>query len=310
MGGSTISRLIGSSQYCAVTDDALKDEDNAAWVMQLEPAIRQEWIERSYWIRLVDRLAESDLIHHRRGQFRQFQAGWQWLLQTGEVRTDLPHQQVLGAMRDRWFSQGFQLPQYLSILSWDRYLWAISHYHKPDLKLETLNQYETLLQDLGGNFFQVLPFLFPEHWQSARYLGALDQFYNNLRDLQEDARMGVCYLPNCLLQNFGVGREEILHLSAPKNPGYHRMMAFLLDRYLPQLYQKASRLFSATNLHPSWEILRDWSWHRYRRIDRTFRECNFDYNQFPQAYWSRVQQELANEIPTSSATLPWYRVSL
>jgi phytoene synthase len=32
--------------------------------------------------------------------------------------------------------------------------------------------------------------------------------------------------------------------------------------------------------------------HRYHRIERIFRDCNFDYTQFPQRYWSEVQQDL------------------
>jgi len=70
------------------------------------------------------------------------------------------------------------------------------------------------------------------------------------------------------------------------------MMQFLLDHYLTRLQQKAYSLLMAEDLHPSWAILRDWSVHRYNRIERIFRDCNFDYTQFPQRYWSEVQQDL------------------
>jgi phytoene synthase len=292
MCASPISKLIGSSQCYAIADDAMKDEDNAAWIMELEPSIRQEWIERSHWIRLVDRLAENDLIHPGASEFDKFHESWQWLLQTGEVRAGCPYQNLFNAMRDRWLTKDFQRSQCLSVLSWDRYLWAIKHYHAPHLRIETLDQYERMLQDVGGTFFQVFPFLSPEYWRAAFHLGTLDQFYNNLRDLQEDAQQGLCYLPNRLLQQFGVHREEILQSLAYYNPGYHRMMEFLLDGYLPQLHQKTNALLTASDLHPSWQILRDWSFHRYRRIERTFRKCDFNYNQFPQVYWAKVKQEL------------------
>lgn len=62
MSQSVFSRLVGSSRYQAITDDALKDEDNAAWVMDLPPTVRDEWIQRIAWIRLIDRLAEEHFI--------------------------------------------------------------------------------------------------------------------------------------------------------------------------------------------------------------------------------------------------------
>jgi phytoene synthase len=58
----SVSYFVNSSSHRAIADDSLKDEDNAAWITTLPPDVRQIWIERVGWIRLVDRLAEQDLL--------------------------------------------------------------------------------------------------------------------------------------------------------------------------------------------------------------------------------------------------------
>ncbi|MBW4471435.1 MAG: squalene/phytoene synthase family protein [Stenomitos rutilans HA7619-LM2] len=292
MNSIKISGLVGSSEYDAIADDSLKDEDNAAWVMELEPCVREEWIERIGWIRLIDRLAENELVDSGSSEFRKFYFGWKWLLLWGRVKPGCAYQEILTRIAARWFGASSTPVDRLSLWSWNRYLKAIACYHGHNLIVDTLAQYETMLKDLGGAYFQVLPFLAPEQWQAACYFGALDQFFNNLRDIQEDAQRGICYIPTDVLNQFGVTREEIIQQTACQNPGYSKMMQFLLDSYLAELRQKAYPLITADDLHPSWAILRDWSVHRYQRIERVFRECNFDYTQFPQQYWSEVQQDL------------------
>jgi hypothetical protein len=102
-----------------------------------------------------------------------------------------------------------------------------------------------------------------------------------------------------------------VQLQAGQNPNFQNMMKFWLDKYLPTLQHRTTDLLTETNLHPSWVIWRDWSFHRYRRIERVFRDCNFDYTQFPQQYWAEVQQDLPlllaklkDQSPTgSTATL-------
>lgn len=292
MNGIKISGLVGSSAYTAIADDSLKDEDNAAWVMELEPCVRDEWIERIGWIRLIDRLAENELVDAGSAEFRKFYSGWKWLLLWGRVKSGCAYQDVLTRISTRWFGASSTHIDRLSLWSWNRYMKAIARYHGQNLVVDTLAQYETMLKDLGGAYFQVLPFLAQQHWQGACYFGALDQFFNNLRDIQEDAQQGICYIPADVLSRFGVTREEILQQTACQNPGYPEMMQFLLDSYLTALQQKAYPLIMAEDLHPSWALLRDWSMHRYRRIERVFRECDFDYTQFPKRYWSEVQQDL------------------
>lgn len=292
----TISNYVASSQYQAVADDALNDEDNAAWVMTLEYQTRAEWIERIRWIRLIDRLAEDEMLNANHSQFQQFQHNWNQLLRGTMVEPGCPHQDVLLRMQACWFNQASELYNNTQIQAWSHYLQAIAHYHTTKFTITTLQDYETMALGLSGSFFQVFPYITLHYQPSVAYLGVVDQFFNNLRDLQEDAQQGICYLPKSLLDHFGVKVEEVLDFSACDHRGYHKMMQFWLGNYLPKINQNLTSLVAAEDLHPSWKLCRDWCLHRYHRIERVFCECNFDYTLFPSCYWSQVQQELPKLI--------------
>ncbi|MDX2243449.1 MAG: squalene/phytoene synthase family protein [Leptolyngbyaceae cyanobacterium bins.302] len=302
----TIATLIGSSDYHSISDDSLKDEDNAGWVMQLEDSVRQEWVERIRWIRLVDRLAEQELICPAKAEFQQFLGNWQMLLHTGTIDGQSPYAWMLQAIRDRWFdAQGQPLHQQ-PIHAWNQYLSALDRYNATTLEVYTCECYEQMLTDLAGAFFQVLPFLPERYGTAACHFGVVDQFYNHLRDLQEDAVSGICYFPNELLDWFGVRREEILQQTAPQNSNYRKMMQFWLNEYLPRLRWKVRHLRTASDVPLSWKVLGDWSMYRYRRIEQVFRECEFDYTLFPQIYWQRVREELPvmlDQVKTLQAQL-------
>lgn len=289
---TVIAALVGSSCYEAFADDAAKDEDNAGWVLELENSLHQAWIERIRWIRLVDRLAEQDLLCAKESGFLTLLEGWRGLKQNGSPPLDNPHYAFLEEMRRAWFGQHGQAFDEGAIAAWDRYIGAIARYHKAHLTIETIQEYEQLLTDLGGAFFQTLPFLPPSQRQAASYLGMLDQFYNHLRDLEEDSAHGICYLPTELLEQFGVSREVILTHQIDTHPNYIPMMQFWLDDYLPRLRRKARPFITNEALHPSWQCLCEWSLYRYRRIETVFRKCNFDYIQFSQVYWPQVKAEL------------------
>jgi phytoene synthase len=287
-----IADLVGSSNYHAISDDALKDQDNAGWVMGLARPIRTQWIERIRWIRLIDRFAEHELLCEGHPALQIFLTGWQHLALTGEVEPNSAYHELLTAMQLCWFAPSQRPSMQLTLKAWKRYLHAIATYHQNDLVINTMAEYEQMLADLAGSFFQVLPFLAENHHQAVSYFGMLDQFYNHLRDLHEDANQGICNLPSDLLDRFGVSRDEILQQQAMKNPGYHKMMQFWLEDYLPTLHRNASQLLAAEDLHPSWQILSAWSIGRYQRIERIFRECEFDYIRFSQVYWQQIRADL------------------
>lgn len=305
----TFSAQTHSSCEVALSDDRLKDADNAAWVLELDPLTREQWLERIAWIRLVDRLAEAELLNPQNQVFQQFLAHWHRLQATGEVDLTYRYATVLLGLRDRGEPPMLQ--------AWEQYLSAIEHYHQPHLVFQTLEQFEQMLVGLGGALFQILPCL-PAGYQTAIWwMGALDQCYNILRDLQEDAIQGICYLPLEILHRFGVTREELLNLTAPNNPGYQPMMQFWCHEYLPHLHHQATTLLSADDLPASWGILREWSLHRYQRIERVLQDSQLNYLQFPDDYWRRVRRELPHlreELRTQlqkghwqSASVAWSR---
>lgn len=288
-----ISQWVESSRCRALGDDALKDEDNAAWVMQLESAVRREWIERIRWIRLADRLAENELLDRTRLKFQGFCAQWQHLRDRREIPLGCEYESVWRAIADRWFGDRRDTgTSEDSIFIWNAYLEALGAYHHAYLTLEGLSDYEQMLANLAGCFFQILPFLDPAERQAACDFGIVDQFYNNLRDLAEDSQQGICYFPTEILERFGVERWEILQFECFRNPGYFQLIEFWLDEYLPTLRQRAEALLRSPHLHPSWQILCDWSVARYHRIERIFRYLRFDYARFPQVYWAAVRRDL------------------
>lgn len=298
----SVAELVGSSHYCAIADDALKDEDNAAWVMDLAPEIRRAWIERIRWIRIADRLAESELIQGNSGHFQDFCASWRGLSTTGGVQAIDTHRPLFESMHAAWFCNSDAISD-LSMKAWETYLAALERYTQRNLGFETVKQFETMLQELASPLFQVLPFLSTETWQIVGAFGIVDQFYNILRDLREDAEQGICYLPMELLDRFGVSRAEVLELRAPENPGYRAMMEFWIYEYLPILRRRAYPFILSPDLHPSWQTLRDWSMNRYARIERVLSRCGYDYVRFPQVYWREVQRDLVLMLPSRWGTL-------
>lgn len=307
---SLIPDLIGSSCFTAVSEDACKDEDNARWVLELETPIQNKWLQHLRWIRLIDRLAENELIDAANHDFQNFRSDWQTLLETGQVAHNTQHHAILTELRSQWFSHTGQPLDPISIAAWSQYLEASNRYHAANLEIRTFAEYEQMLIELGGSFFQVFPFLQEKYQQAASYFGVVDQFYNHLRDLQEDTQQGICYFPLELLNHFGVSKNELLDRRARLNPNYQTMMAFWLDEYLPRLRRKVRPLITAQDLHSSWQILCFWSIHRYRRIERVFRRCQFDYAKFPKIYWEQVQADmpwLLNQIkqPPAFDKIAW-----
>ena len=207
-------------------------------------------------------------------------------------------------LRSCWFGDSENPIQQAAIAAWDEYLTALMTYHQPNLAIETLVDYEAMLESLAGQFFQILPFLSAQQQQAVTALGIVDQFYNNLRDLREDAEQGICYFPTQVLLRFGVSREEILQRRCFDNPGYFQMMNFWLDRYLPQLRWRTSNFLLSQDLHPSWQQLINWSLRRYCRIESIFRQCDFNYEVFPKHYWAAVKQDLAHLQSYSSGCPP------
>ncbi|MEM9244584.1 MAG: squalene/phytoene synthase family protein, partial [Cyanobacteria bacterium P01_F01_bin.153] len=281
------------------------------------------------WIRLVDRLAEKgqisaiapEVVSSERtapetggeapdaplfpSSFSEFYQSWQRLkiIQPGEATDFLDHdpshefleaplESILEGIAQRWFQPSQKEMDRLSIQSWDSYVSAIAFYHGRHTEIQTLADYETMMDGLAGSFFQILPYLEPHHWDCARHFGIVDQFYNNLRDLHEDLQRGICYFPAELLDNFGVTRESVLDGSCIGTENYRQLMEFWVGDYLLTLRRRAHGLLLCSDLHPSWLRLRAWCLRRYERIEQVMRQCQFDFVKFSQCYWQAVQEDL------------------
>jgi phytoene synthase len=302
-----VSTFIGSSSYRALSDDALKDEDNAAWVLPLDPDVRRAWLDRIHWIRLVDRLAENERFEPEAARFDAFLEAWQRLVRCGVVDAFGPFADVLTSIRSLWFTRpdgdrgdapdGAAQPRdrlaERSVEAWNAYLDALADYHAQDLVVRTLAQHDAMLWRLSGRIFQLVPFLTEECWNAAGEFGRLDQFFNNLRDMQEDADRGICYVPEDVLARFGVTRGQILSGRCVGDPAYQRLMGFWLDEHLPTLFARATPFIEAADLHPSLQVMRAWSLRRYARILRVFRAIGLDHRRFPARYWAEVRRDLA-----------------
>jgi|SRR5919201_1386836 phytoene synthase len=254
---------LASSAHHALGDDALKDFDNAGWVVDLPRSVQSAWLQRIRAIRLADRLAENQQLDAASRRFDRFiESGG-----TGEFVGEGP--EVLAA--------------------WSSYVAALRKYHRKDLRLPSLADHRAMLDRLSGSLFQLVPFLSPPQFDAIRGLGALDQFFNNLRDLAEDAAHGICYFPDDVLAQGGLRREDVLGDGWRSTPRWPKLMRFWLDEYLPELERAAARFSACDDLHPSVARLRKECRARYLRILTRFRAVGFDFRRFAEEYWREVR---------------------
>jgi 15-cis-phytoene synthase len=267
-----VASQLASSTHAALGDDALKDFDNAGWVMELSPSIQPAWVQRIRAIRMADRLAENQQLDPASRRFDRVAA----------VSSGAP-------APDDGLSHAFEGSGPAVLDAWNGYLEALRAYHRPDLRLASLADHRAMLERLSGSIFQLVPFLLPPHLEAIRGFGALDQFFNNLRDLAEDASHGICYFPEDVLARAGLRREDVLGDGWRSAAGWPRLVRLWLDEYLPALERGAAAFDALTDLHPSVERLRSECRARYGRILRVFRAVGFDFHRFAEEYWREVR---------------------
>ncbi len=286
-------QLGASSEYRAIADDTLKDQDNGLWLSCFSADTQSLWRQRFGWLRRLDRLAEQDQLICPGGcQFSAFHQAWQQIWQAQHRLPVCDEWAILDEICRCWLSPEAEGSHQGELQGWNRYVEAMVDYHQPGLRLTTLHDYDMMLDRLAGSCFQFLPELHADDRNIARYFGMLDQCYNNLRDLYEDACQGVCYFPRELLLRFQVTLEEILDFTCFDNPGYYRLMEFWLFDYLPRLQHRALRLVVSDRLPRTWRYLLAWFIHRYRRIERVMVACDYNFVAFVSVYWDVVQQDL------------------
>ncbi|HEY5677082.1 MAG TPA: squalene/phytoene synthase family protein [Myxococcales bacterium] len=265
-GAAWAASNFASSTHASLGDDALKDDDNAAWVADLPGPVGRRWVERIRAIRLADRLSEEKELRPR--SLRSAGHG-------------LPALEILGAQDD----EGAAAVR----AAWARYLAALRAYQRRDLRVATLADHRTMLERLSGSLFQLFPFLLPRQREAIRGFGALDQFFNNLRDLAEDAAHGICYFPEDALARAGLRREQVTGDGWRAAPGWRKLMRHWIGEYLPGLERGAARFDACGDLHPSLERMRRECRSRYARILHLYRAVDFDFQLFAGEYWREVR---------------------
>lgn len=273
-GAAWAAASFASSAHASLSDDALKDFDNAAWVADLPRSVRQQWVERIRAIRLADRLAEDQELHPGSRRFDGFAGRGVRSLQI--VRS---HEGV------------FEGAGPAVRAAWHRYLAALRAYQRRDLRVRTPADHGTMLDRLSGSLFQLFPFLLPHQLEAIRGFGALDQFFNNLRDLAEDTAHGICYFPEAALARAGLRREDVTGNGWRSHPGWRKLMQNWHDQYLPELERGAARFDACGDLHPSLARMRGECRARYARIQDLFRAVDFDFQLFAAEYWRAVRSK-------------------
>jgi phytoene synthase len=228
-----------SSQHTAFGDDTEKDADNLCFVAQLSNNEAAAWLERAAWVREADRLAENERLDPVTGRFREF----------------------VSRRRGAWLDDSSA-----ARAAWARYLDALAAYTCLPFSIETLADHDAMLGRLSGNIFCTFPYLDDDAREAIYAFGALDQFWNNLRDVSEDAMHGVCYFPVLTLAGFGLRQADILDGTAPQRPEWSTLIDYWLGVYLPQLEIRARPFCEMNRLHPSLIALRTNCLERYQRL--------------------------------------------
>jgi phytoene synthase len=274
-GAAWAAANFASSVHASLGDDALKDFDNAAWVAGLPGPVQRRWVESIRAIRLADRLAEEKELRPDSGQ---------------SAGHDLPSLHAVSAHHGEDATA--------ARAAWGRYLAALRAYQRRDLRVATLADHRTMLDRLSGSLFQLFPFLRPHQLEAIRGFGALDQFFNNLRDLAEDAAHGICYFPEDALARAGLRREEVTGQGWRTSQGWQKLMRHWMEEVLPGLEHGAAGFDACGDLHPSLVRMRSDCRSRYARILHLFRAVEFDFQLFAAEYWLAVR---ARAEPASAA---------
>lgn len=290
----TVSDYIASSKSYDQTDDSLKDEDNASWIMQLPADDTKKWISVLHWVRLADRLLERDRLQSSGTTytFSKFLDDWK-KTRSGVSIEDSEHAALFGELQKLWKEEGLAESD---LTAWDLYLESLEKYTQPGIIINDMDDYKKVLYGLSGTFFQAFPFKPKEYHKEAGILGILDQFYNNLRDLHEDSARGVYYFPETLLQKFSISRVELPKLVKKPDQRFVDMNEFLLTSFVPKLKAEAAAILNAENLHWSWKLMIKNNFHRYNRIEYVFRLVEHNAARFGTSYWDHVRADTRPEI--------------
>jgi phytoene/squalene synthetase len=282
---------IGSASHHALSDDRLKDQDNLAFLAGQPADARAAFLAVCAVLRELDRIIEAARAARDHGRLERLREAWHALWTEGRVLSG-DEARVLRRARELWLADE-SISAVVAGASFDEYLAAVCEYSRPGVELRGIWEHNRMLMRISGAMFRLFPFVQPHRLRAIGHFGALDHFFNNLRDVQEDAEAELVFFPREVLDRFGVRRGYIATGRAVGTPEFRALMTFWLDDYLPAVRERARGFIDAADLHPSLASLRASCLHRYRRVERVLRGLDFDYRRFPAVYEAEVRREIA-----------------
>lgn len=281
---------IGSASHHRDSDDRLKDQDNLAFLAGQPADVRAAFLSVCGVLRELDRIIEAARLDRDHGRLERLREAWHALWSEGRV---LPGDEarVLRHARELWLADE-SISAVVAGASFDEYLEAVVEYSRPGVELWSLWEHNRMLMRISGAMFRLFPYVAPHRLRAIGHFGALDHFFNNLRDIQEDAEAELVFFPREVLDRFGVRRGHIFTGRAVGTPEFRALMTFWLDEYRRQVRERARGFIDAADLHPSVAALRASCLHRYARVERVLRGLDFDYRAFPEVYEAEVRREI------------------
>jgi phytoene synthase len=290
MNAGSIAPLIQSCSFGTCTTDALKDDDNAGWLLRLAEPERSEWLTVLEWMRSVDRLVEHETFDGTPLPYAydDYMRDWR-SLRAGALPLQSPFRDLFERLAKRWSRDA---ASELDVASWDLYLDSLWRYRRPEQVIRTMNDFRVALHDLSAGIFRALPFKPRGLDGPIGMLGAVDQFFNNLRDLLEDTDRGICYLPDEVLARFEINRAEMPRLVRTSDARFVALYEHLLGNLVPELLREAAPVFAVADLHPTWRQMLHHVRMRHARIEYVARRCRFDASAFETEYWPLARRDL------------------
>src|SRR3989449_1356202 len=289
-----ISRRIHSSRFYTLLDDSLKDEDNVGWVMQLSSREIKDWITILQWVRVPDRLLERDRFEGESGDYgyANFVEDWRKLRRDRSVSPSSPFAELFRQIRSRWQREK---PTERELRVWDQYLDSLKRYVRPSVEIVGMKEYRRALFGLSGTFFQALPHAPKLYKAQVGMLGMLDQFFNNLRDLFEDTKRGICYYPLSLLEQFRISPDELSTLVTKPDRRFVALNQNLLSSFASGLQARIAPLLLANPIDRSWRLLLENTMIRHNRVEYVMRLSQFNAREFRATYWDHVRKDIRKQ---------------
>lgn len=291
-----LARQFHSAGAGGLSDDSLKDIDSTAWLLETPAHELSDWLLRIRTVRVIDRLSEATASSNDQREFQQFLNSWRQV-RAGATSNGSIHPIVRDILKCTGSAEFGGEVNELSRIAWNTYIEATAEHIARTGPIDSLAEYEEMLERLMGSIIRTMPFVPRACWRAAGAFGAIDQYYNNLRDLGEDLGAGLCHFPREMLDRFGVRPDDLMTGSAVSTKGYRAMIESILNERIPRLRIRAASFLQCQDLHPSLVLMRAAFRKRQMRIERVLRSCHYDWRSFATQYWSAVRAELA--LPTA-----------